>query len=721
MSTFVIVNDVNTTLAASITSTQTTFSLSSSANLPTLAAGEIMPLTLRDAATRLIDEIVYVTSIAGSSVTCTRGQEGTAAQSWAAGDYAYSCVTAAAANSFVQQTSLDAQLSSRSVGYNGIIALVSASDTYQYVNTTSFDANGLLGTCFFVQTNTGQTPTTPTRAAIITALTSGKVVNQGGIEFSIILGQDINSSMFGATSTADSKLSLDAAVGATPTDGTLYINGAVYLATPWVINKQINIVCKSESDYINPVGLTGDAVTHVPSVLGGNGIQASHKINVFGGASAATGNAVVLQEIHRGNHEINVYCAAAYALELSGCLENNVDINSSSNYTPPLGSPAFQTDHVSITASGSIYTNANNLNVKLEGGGNGIVSADASSQGDNSIIGTIEGLSGKPFSFTGNKGLKIGQLHLESNTGNPELISCKNTYLGGPITNVSSSLTVTGARGIRFECYEGSFTVESTSTGVSYGKMYDNASTYSDASVDSEEDETFTNASSAVIRNSVAGTSPLENLCRNPYMDIWTNGTSSAPDDVTLTNATAAKSTSVYWGNNPSSCSAEISVTGTTINDGPFVTLPAGDGTRSVDRWVSFILPIYVATGQPDVRVYVLASGSYNQFADVTAKDTWVIVRGSVLASATNPVEITPRVYNGTAFVAGTFYIGGCSVVDGARAPKYLCDNGRRERYVVNSVSNTPAFVGQRAYLSGTGKWYLAAGTSSSTDWIILN
>ena len=198
MTEFVIVNDVNTTLAASITSSQTTFSLSSSANLPTLTAGQVMPLTLRDAATRLNDEIVWVTSISGSSVTCTRAQEGTGAQSWAAGDYAYSCATAAVENSQVQQSQLDSQLSSRSVGYNGIIALVSATDTYQYVNTTSFAADGSVGGCYFVQTNTGQTPTTATTAAIITALATGKVVNAAGVEYTIVIDKPLNPWKFGA-------------------------------------------------------------------------------------------------------------------------------------------------------------------------------------------------------------------------------------------------------------------------------------------------------------------------------------------------------------------------------------------------------------------------------------------------------------------------------------------------------------------------------------------
>ena len=94
MTTFVFANNVDTTLAAAASNTATTLTLASSTGLPTLSAGEIMPLTLNDAATGLVYEIVYVTAISGVTLTVERAQEGTGAQSWAIGDYAYSTNTA---------------------------------------------------------------------------------------------------------------------------------------------------------------------------------------------------------------------------------------------------------------------------------------------------------------------------------------------------------------------------------------------------------------------------------------------------------------------------------------------------------------------------------------------------------------------------------------------------------------------------------------------------
>jgi hypothetical protein len=94
MTQYVIANNVNTQLAAAAASGATTLTLASSANLPTLSAGQVMPLTLNDAATGNLYEVVYVTAISGVTLTVTRAQEGTGALNWSLGDYAYCAPTA---------------------------------------------------------------------------------------------------------------------------------------------------------------------------------------------------------------------------------------------------------------------------------------------------------------------------------------------------------------------------------------------------------------------------------------------------------------------------------------------------------------------------------------------------------------------------------------------------------------------------------------------------
>lgn len=95
MSIFTFANNVQTTLAGSISPSSTTITLASSANLPTsIPAGEVLVITLNDVATRLNFEIMYATAIVGATLTVERAQEGTAALSWLVGDYAFSGVTA---------------------------------------------------------------------------------------------------------------------------------------------------------------------------------------------------------------------------------------------------------------------------------------------------------------------------------------------------------------------------------------------------------------------------------------------------------------------------------------------------------------------------------------------------------------------------------------------------------------------------------------------------
>ena len=91
MTQFVFANGVQTTLAAAITATDTTLVVASTANLPTIAAGQQCPAVL---GTLALFEIVYITNINSSTLTITRGQENTAAQSWSLGTQFEISVTA---------------------------------------------------------------------------------------------------------------------------------------------------------------------------------------------------------------------------------------------------------------------------------------------------------------------------------------------------------------------------------------------------------------------------------------------------------------------------------------------------------------------------------------------------------------------------------------------------------------------------------------------------
>ena len=91
---FVFANNVNTTLSGSVSSAATTATLASTTGLPSLPAGDMLPIVFLDAATRSAREIVYVTNISGPTITIERAQEGTSALNWQIGDYVYSASTA---------------------------------------------------------------------------------------------------------------------------------------------------------------------------------------------------------------------------------------------------------------------------------------------------------------------------------------------------------------------------------------------------------------------------------------------------------------------------------------------------------------------------------------------------------------------------------------------------------------------------------------------------
>ncbi len=94
MNKFVFANNIKTTVGSAFSNTATTLTLASSTGLPALSAGQMFPITLNDAATGLVYEICYATAISGANLTVLRAQEGTVAQNWSVGDYAFAAPTA---------------------------------------------------------------------------------------------------------------------------------------------------------------------------------------------------------------------------------------------------------------------------------------------------------------------------------------------------------------------------------------------------------------------------------------------------------------------------------------------------------------------------------------------------------------------------------------------------------------------------------------------------
>lgn len=103
-------NNAQSVLAAGINASATSLTLSTGTGslFPSPISGEsYFKLTLIDAATEQLNEIVHVTARSGDSLTIVRGQEGTTARAWSANDIAANMMTAGSLALFAQYGTVD--------------------------------------------------------------------------------------------------------------------------------------------------------------------------------------------------------------------------------------------------------------------------------------------------------------------------------------------------------------------------------------------------------------------------------------------------------------------------------------------------------------------------------------------------------------------------------------------------------------------------------------
>lgn len=124
--TILFSNNAQSTLAANISNTATALAVAAGTGgeYPNPSPGDIFYITLTDAATRTNNEIMICTARAGDTLTVLRGQEGTAAQNWIAGDIVTNRWTAAQAAAMLQQGQYQSQAANWAVD-------VGAANAYQ--------------------------------------------------------------------------------------------------------------------------------------------------------------------------------------------------------------------------------------------------------------------------------------------------------------------------------------------------------------------------------------------------------------------------------------------------------------------------------------------------------------------------------------------------------------------------------------------------------------
>ncbi len=169
-------NNARTTLAGSANNTVTTLVLQSGAGAlfpsPNNTIGEYAKATLQDSATGLRNEIVYITARTGDVLTVIRGQDGSTAQTWSAGDTVFEGVTAATLANFVQPSKL------QSGEY--IYASATGTTTAYTATLTPAIATVNAGMVVRVNTNSVGTNTTTTPTLNVNGLGAFTIVKQGG-------------------------------------------------------------------------------------------------------------------------------------------------------------------------------------------------------------------------------------------------------------------------------------------------------------------------------------------------------------------------------------------------------------------------------------------------------------------------------------------------------------------------------------------------------------
>ena len=126
MTILLYANNATSTLQSGIApgATSCTLATGTGALFPAITTGQAFYMTLVDAATQLVNEIVLVTARAGDVCTIVRGQQGTTAKTWAASDIASQLVTAGDNANFLQGAGLQSGLYNycQGTGTNSITA-----------------------------------------------------------------------------------------------------------------------------------------------------------------------------------------------------------------------------------------------------------------------------------------------------------------------------------------------------------------------------------------------------------------------------------------------------------------------------------------------------------------------------------------------------------------------------------------------------------------------
>ncbi|NEU95668.1 hypothetical protein [Bradyrhizobium uaiense] len=360
--TYQFANNANTILAAPINSLVTTLQVQAGtgALFPTPIANQPFFLTLLDAATQQVNEIVLVTQRVGDVFTIVRGQDGTVAKNWNGGDICANLVTAATVQNMEQIPQAQAAAHNWALDTGGVNAYVGAysppiTQRSQGMTLRIRIANNNTGPCT-LDVGAGASPFLNPDGS---QLGSGALIAGGWAEFvdnltsyQLISSSQQAQSTAGAATTGDMKFrpTSETITGWVIANATT-IGGPASNATQRANNDCANLFAWHWNNFSNmqcPVFTSAGA----PTTRGANATA----------DFAANKSIAVYDKRGKGEHGVDTMGGTATSL-LSG-----VPVRTGSSTTP--GSVLGENLHTLIVAELAVHTHANVLTDPTHAHGN---------------------------------------------------------------------------------------------------------------------------------------------------------------------------------------------------------------------------------------------------------------------------------------------------------------------------------------------------------------
>lgn len=478
----------------------------------------------------------------------------------------------------------------------------------------------------------------------------------------------------------------DAAVAATPAGGTLVIPIAdFYIPTP-IVSKGISIVGYGIGSAIHVnAGVGTDGLIYDPGTLKAG--LTLRDFSVIGGASACRYGLVVRRLADSVIEDVYVKAGGTWEVSLEGLLVCKTRIRCpGNNYTFPYSSTR-STNGIRVVGSSTHPANANTLDNVVEAlAGDGmLIDATVGSAGsfNNEILGTYQGITGKPLHIKSASYWKIAHAHFES-SGVLTIENCsyaemgRGLYAGVDVSLVSSDdIEIDGAA-------VNQLTIDSNSDRTKLGRVAYNllgTGGITDNGSGTTSDGRLVDVSGATKSRGLPGSAETNNLLPSDGIRKWDVATPKplgsfiSPGTITKTGDGQADTRKLF-----PPFAALIQGASAVY----FEKVTSNEVEQCKGNHVTFSAWVYIPSGQANQPAIVMEANIVGGLGTATgqstaATDAWTRLSITVPV-ATASTEVNLKLRN-TVASTGDWYIAGTSCVLGRTGPRSRPDRVVPKRY----------------------------------------